>query len=309
MVTEYEELPAVPYFMQTAIGSTQPQIAYTAAEFRAYTAAIMRRTGVLGSSDFVCEQSPNVGKSFVVNSGAIRVGGAGSNYVVVLGADLPVTLADPGWDWDPPAPRVHGVYVGIEDGVKTASLDEYRARIVVCEDTGGGTPTPPSTIVAYAMIATITIKPNHGPIQNADIDNWTFRRHGGSAGEYIAPVLDGNIWVSAGEPGGTANFRAQYRDGVVRLGGSIKRKDNNVIAGDKDYDIGTMHSNLRPTRVRYMTCATSINKTHTEGKTGTYTCRLRIDPDGTMTIAMPGGNSPTSIMFDGVTYDLDGDSL
>jgi len=310
VVTQYHSLTERPFFMQVRSGSGTTAIAYTAAEFRDYTAAINRRTGVLGSSDFIVTQTDNVGFSVRINSGFIRVGGAGDNYLVRLAADIP-SVPLTGFITDPPIARVHGVYVAVYDGVKYTDSDEYRAQIVITEDVGNGTPIPPGDVAAYSRIATITINPNAPFIENKDIDN-SKRRHGGSSGEYIelgGSLLDQNEYADASSDTHTASYRAIYSDGTVRLGGSLKRKDGKVFAGDAEHKIGYTHPNLRPTATRHLVCPCSINKPHTDGKTGTYTCRLTITSDGAMSIYMPGGNSPEFIFFDGVTYDLDGDSI
>jgi hypothetical protein len=311
MATTYQPLPGMPYFMQIKSGSALPPINYTAAQFRDFTAALAKRTGVLGSSDFIVAQMDNVGFGIKVNSGYIRVGGAGSNYLVRLGSDVNMQL--PTLDYNPPSDRVHGVYVGVYDGVKSITADEYVAQLIVTENTGSGIPVPGGDVAAYSLIATITIKPNTPFIQNSNIDN-SQRRHGGSAGEYLPLLLANNMADASADPGvESARPRAIYSEnGFVRLGGTVKRLvnfTNPVFDGDNDYVIGSVHPNLRPTHTRYLLAPCSINKDHANAKTGSYTCRLKIESDGVMTVAMPAGNAPQYVMFDGVTYDLDGDSL
>lgn len=303
MPTTSTKLSDMPFFMQRKVGSSHDEISYTAAQFRNYTAALATRTGTLGSAQFLVTESANVGWTITVNSGYVRVGGSGANYLVRLGADLPDLPVDV--NHDPPLIRTHAVYVAVYDGQVSATADDYEARLVITEDTGAGAPIPPGPPAAYLPIATITVKPNQPNIQNADIRNTA--RHGGAAGEYVPlePYLNPNLYESAGSSGGTAVFRAIYMSaGVVRLGGSIKRKDGKPFDGGESIDIGTMHSNFRPDRIRYLTCPCAITEPHTD-KSGTYTCRLTITPAGLMTIHMPVGQSPNQIFFDGVTYDLD----
>jgi len=311
VATTYQPLPGMPYFLQLRSGGAGTPISYTAANFRDYTAALARRTGALGSSDFMVTQMATVGFGVTVNSGYIRVGGAGSNYLVRLGSDVDVQL--PTFDYNPPSDRVHGVYVAVYDGVTSASSDVYNAQIVVTQNTGSGIPVPGGDVAAYIQIATITIKPHTPFIQNSNIDN-SQRRHGGSAGEYLQIYLATGILDASGDSGvDSSRPRALYTEnGVVRLGGCVKRvsgASNPVFEGDNDYVIGAVHPNLRPTHTRYLLAPCSINKDHASAKTGSYVCRLKIDTDGTMTVAMPAGNAPQYVMFDGVTYDMDGDSL
>lgn len=303
MATSELKLVDVPYFMQTKSGSGKAPIAYTAAQFRSFTSSIIRRTGILGANHFLVTQSPNVGMTVTVNSGYARVGGVGANYIVQMGSDTdPIPLT--GFITNPPATRTHKVFIAVYDGSMYESGDDYEARIVITEDPGGGAPTPPNQPAAFLEIATIAFRPNMPNIQNGDITNTA--RHGGGGSENVdlVPTLDRDNYLNAGEPGFTADYRATYNDGAVRLAGAIKKKDGKPFPGDADFVIGYMHSNLRPQRIRYLTCACSITEPHTT-TSGTYTCRLSIDIDGTMTIAMPVGQTPKYIFFDGVTYDLD----
>lgn len=294
MATVSRLLTYDPFFLQKGPGDPDP-IFYSAADFTRYTAGIMRRSGVLGSSDFLVVQADNVGMSIKVNSGYANVGG---KYLVHLADDVTIDL---GFTGNPSATRTHKVFLSIYNPLEKDASD-YGAAIDVVEDTGAGA-APPVAAAYYLQLATITVAPNQGNIQNANIDNTV--RHGGNAGEYVylAPYLDG-AFVPAGADTGGVDVRARYENGRVWLSGAIKRSPANQFANGGSYDIGAMHSNLRPAHTVYLTGACSIYDSPSDS-TGTYTWRLSIGADGLMNARLPTGTGPLYLFFDGMSYDLD----
>jgi hypothetical protein len=292
VATAEVKIPDTPFFLQADVGD--PLMYYSAADFRRFTGAFMGRTGVLGSIDFRIQQADVVGFAVKIKAGYARVGGDGFDYLVHLTADQTIPLT--GFNFNPPSIRWHYVYIAVYD--KLYGNSGYEARVVIVEDTGSGGGPAPADAAATLFLGDVNISPGQPNIQNANISNYA--QHGGNQGSYV--YLDSYLnsaFKSLDAPG----FRARYEGGVVRLGGAIARVDDAVFATGAT-TIGVMHSNLRPKSARLLTATCSIRSPNTTSD-GTFTCRLRIDPDGTMIIQMPKENAPKAIGFDGITYDLD----
>lgn len=287
-----------PFFLEKNSGDADP-IYYTAADFTRFFTGILPRSGILGSSHFLVAQADNVGMSIKVNSGYANVGG---RYLVHLADDTTVDLSS--FASNPSGTRTHIVYLSVYNALENGF--DYAAKIDVVEDTGSGAVTPP-TANAFLQLATVTVAPNQGNIQNANINNTV--RHGGVAGEYVylAPYLDGGF-VPAGSDTDGVDVRARYENGRVFLSGAIKRApvggDSPPFANGGSYDIGAMHSNLRPGHTVYLSGPCSIYDSGSSD-TGTYHWRLSITRDGVMNARLPTGTGPAYLMFDGMSYDLD----
>jgi hypothetical protein len=295
VATATQILTDAPFFLQKDSGEAQP-IYYSAADFRRYTAAIQRRSGILGSSAFLVTQADNVGWSIKVNSGHCNVGG---EYIVSLGTDVTIRLDTAGFNTNPTAPRTHKVWIAIQDGLFTGN--DYDARIVITEDTGSGAPTPPN-VSKSIQIASVVIAASQSNIQNSHIINSA--RHGGTGAEhlYLEPYLASGI-AAAGATDGAHDPRAQYDNGRVHLSGAVKQANGAHFLAGQTTTLGVMHSNLRPARKQYLVGATSLSDTGTTG--GIPSWRLQIDPAGTMTAYINYLSAPNSLLFDGMTYDLD----
>jgi len=298
VATAEVELPELPFFVQADVGD-QPMY-YSAADFRRFMHSFLARTGVLGGNHFWISQADVVGFAVKIHSGFARVGGIGYDYLVHLPTDQTITLT--GFATNPPAVRWHYVYLAVYDKLY-GGVDDYTSKIVIVEDTGTGGGPAPADATATLYLGSIEIAPGQSNVQNRHISN--DHQHGGTQGGY--QFLSGfltSAYASADTTFGTAPFRARYEGGTIRLGGAIKRVDGAVFPGNASYVIGTLPGDLRPRSTRVLTCPCAIREPQT-ATDGTYTCRLRIDPDGTMTIQMPVENAPKTIFFDGVTYDLD----
>lgn len=291
MATEFE-LTSKPFFLQVDTGE---KIYYDAEDFRRYTASFQRRSGVLGSSDYLVTQASNVAMTVTVNSGYANVG----NYIVHMQADLtsPLTI--------PAAPtsgvRSHKIFLAVYDG-QIAGAD-YTAKLLVSADTGTGAPNPAGT-AGYLQLAIVTVAAGQSNVQNQHINN--VAQHGGSAGpsQLLAPYLVGGgsgEYLDNGSSSGPGNFRADYNGGVIRLSGQIRKKTGD-FPKDTEVHFCTMLANFRPQRHKYLTGVASVSST---GASGTLTFRLTIDIDGTMTARIPSTQSVKYLSFDGLTYHLD----
>lgn len=300
MATATYTIPTTPFFLQKKPGDGTP-ITYSAADFRRYTAALLRRTGVLGANDFIVAQATNVGFKIKVNSGFAHVGGTGLDYLVHLPSDVEIDVTN--FNLNPSGLRTHKVWVTVNDALYGGST-EYTGNVVVTEDIGSGAPTP--TAAANIYIASFTITGGQANILNSHIRN-SVRRYGGSAGEYTLLNLASG-YKDAFDQVGCAPVRAIYTGGgFVRLGGAVWRDGGTPFTGGNDYKVMTLPGNYRPNNyTRYQAATCSIYYQHsTSTGTGSYSCRLRIDPDGSVTVTVPSINNPQFVHLDGVTYDLD----
>lgn len=277
-----------PFFLQKDVGAADP-IYYSAADFRRFFTGIMPRTGILGSAHFLVTQADNVSMKVKVNSGYAVVG----RYLVHSPNDESIELGSP-FTGDPPDARTHKVYLTVYNELEQGT--GFAAKIEVVMDEGSGA-NPPAGAANYLQLATVTVAPGQGNIQNQHINNTV--RHGGNAAEYtyLDPYLATGISVS----GTGIEPRALYTNGFVRLSGSIKRSNGDPFAAGDDTIIGTMHSNLRPSRGVVLIGATSIST----GSASGYAWRLTIGTDGTMTARLPNNQAPDNLIFDGMSYDLD----
>lgn len=296
MATATFPFTTTPFFMQAYAGD--PDIYYTAADFRRFFLAVKRRPGVLGSVDFAVQQDDVVGWSVKVSPGFAHVAGTGNSYLVQLSTTASVSLA--GFNTAPTATRTHKVFVAVYD--KLISGDLYQAQIVVTEDEGTGAPTPPGA-VASLLLATVTIAKSQSNIQGKDIK--PFADHGGSSGVYYDLEARGMInpgYESASGLLDSAPPRAIYHDGYVRLSGTIERTNGVLFEAGSSHDILSLIQALRPRYHVRLNCG---------GNNGTLSAQLHIIPDGTVWLYIPAKIGTTSytqpnwIYLDGCTYDLD----
>lgn len=295
MATVTEPFTTVPFFMQAYTGD--PDILYSAADFRRFFLAIKRRPGVLGSVDFAVQQADVVGWGVKISPGFAHVYGTGNSYLVQLTTVPTVSIAS--FNTAPDATRTHKVFIAVYD--KTISGDVYQGQIVITEDVGGGAPNP-SGAVAYLLLADITVAKGQSNIQNKNIFN--VADHGGSSGAYFDLATRGMIntgYLDDPSPE-AAPARAIYHDGYVRLSGAIGRSGGALFEAGSSHDILSLIEALRPKYNVHLTCG--VNK-------GGYTAQLSISPDGTTWLYIPGKVGTTTyttadwIYLDGCTYDLD----
>jgi hypothetical protein len=278
-----------PFFLQKETGDPAP-IYYSATDMRRMLSAIISKPGALGASHLLVQQAANVGMNIKVNSGHYMV----ADYLVSLPTDQTIDLTS--FDSSPAATRTHKVYLSVYDG-QVASTDTYAAKIDVIEDTGGGAATP-AAATAFVQLAAVTVANNQGNIQNQNITD--LREHGGmlSAKFFLYTYLT-NEFGAAGSDITASNPYAQLANGHVRLGGAIKRiagVDSTNFVGGTTYNLGTLTASLRPERNRYLIGACS----------GTaQSWRLQVTPDGELRAVIPTGASPTYLLLDGMSYDLD----
>lgn len=287
-VTTEHPIADRPFFMQKK-DPGDSDIVYTAANFRRYTRALASRPGILSSFAFRISQSNNIGFTVMVQPGFARVG----EYLVSLtqGIDgLPL-----GMPLGPASTRVHKIWLAVYD--KNFAGTTYQASIVITEDDGTGA-DPPANAAEYLELARVTYKPGQPNVQNKDILN--VAQHGGNANaDYtmlqpnIIPPFQDNVG------GGTAEVRALYTNGFVRLSGSVRRQDGQGIDAYPGVTIGNMHSHLRPKYTVHMAVTTTTDLG------APYVGRLRIEPDGTMYLNLSENQKPVAIILDGCSYDLD----
>ena len=278
-------ITAPPFFLQKENGDTEP-IYYTAADMRNLLSGIISRGGALGASHFLVTQSGNVGMSIRVNSGFYMIAG----YLVYLPVDQSIALTT--FDANPPATRTHIVWLSVYDG-QVASTATYAAKIDIVEDTGGGASAPPNASNSV-QLATLTVGKNQGNIQNANITD--LRAHGGMMSEkfFLTPYFNAGF-APAGDDLGASNPYAVLANGSVRLGGALKRSSGSFAAGDP-YTIGNLPGTLTPARDRFLFGACSDT---------TLTYRLQITDGGDIKVIIPNGVSPSHLLLDGISYDLD----
>jgi hypothetical protein len=285
-----------PYFMQAVAGD--PDIYYTAADFRRFFLAVKRRPGVLGSLDFGVHQADVVGWSIKITGGYAHVAGSANSYLAYLTPTSTISLA--GFNTSPPAARTHKVFIAVYDKLISGSL--YQGQIVVTEDVDGSGAPAPSGAVAYLLLANVFINKGQANIQDANIKN--IADHGGSSGVYY-DLTAGMInpgYQSVATIVDSAPPRAIYHDGYIRLSGAIGRTSGALFDAGSVYDILSLWPSIRPRYKVRLTCG--VDK-------GGYTAQISIDTDGTTRLYIPGKVGTTTyttanwIYLDGLTYDMD----
>lgn len=291
-ITTEHPLANRPLYMQKK-DPGDPDIVYTGANFRRYTQALIPRPGILTSTSFKISQSNNVGFTVMVQPGSAVVG----DYMVTLDGGIDGLAL--GMPTGPPATRVHRIWLAVYD--KNFAGTTYQASIVITEDDGTGSQAPVNC-VAYLQLARVTYKAGMPNVQDKDIVNVQY--HGGmSDREYtwfqqvgvIIPPFQDNVGS------GTAEARAIYTNGYVRLSGSIRRQNGDPIVANPGVTIGNMPAALRPKFTVHMAVTTTIDG----GDGAPYVGRLRIEPDGTMYLNLSANQKPQAIILDGCSYDLD----
>lgn len=281
-------LDAMPYFLQKDLTDENP-ITYSAAEMRRFVESILSRPGILGSNHFLVSQADNVGMAIKVQSGYIHLGGGAVAY---LGADQTISLA--AFTKSPTETRTHKVYVSVYDALQKGAI--FGARIDVVEDQGAGAGAPPDA-AWYQLVASIRVSSGQTTIQDGNITDE--RSHGGCNVAPEAAYLEGflnSAYAVAGLDYGGFNLRALYVNGIVRLSGSVKRSNGADFAAGSSHTLGTLSRNLRPRRKFYLSGCMS-------GTTDTW--RLEVNTDGTLVAVIPSSTTPTRLIFDGMSYELD----
>lgn len=284
-----------PLFMQAVAGD--PVINYSAQDFTRLSTSIWRSPGVITPTSFRVEQADTVGWAVKIRPGRALVG----DYLVYQ--DTAITIDMSVMNTSPTGTRYHRAYLVIDDKVQGGA--EYSCRIKVVEDFGSGA-TPPAG-VAILLLATIAISPGQSNIQNINIA--AKPRHASHASAYAELYTDVHIEttgyngvVDASGDLNTAPPRARYGDGRGWLSGALKRANSAVFTGGTAYTLGALPDYLAPNYVQYLSAASNVS---TGSTTGGYSWRLTIARDGTMTATIPDTTSPTYLMLDGISYDID----
>lgn len=300
MATAEYTLTKAPYFLQVATGAS---LYYSAEAFREYTGAYQPRAGILGYDHLRVVQSFDVGWELQVLGGYANLRQTATNAEQHLGGLYTVYhrlnqfLTIP---WRPPGSgtRTHKVFVAVFDPLIQGSATV--AKIMATEDVGSGAPDPVGA-TGYLQLATFTMVGGQANLQDKDIQN--IAQHGGDHSEYVDLTLSlASGYSGAGFPGGPDDFRGVYSNGTIRLSGMITKQSGN-FPGNTDTVIGTLPPGFRPKRLRYLTGACSVSTAGTSG--GTFTWRLTIAANGTMTARIPSTQAVPNLVFDGMTYDLD----
>lgn len=291
-------VPSKPLYMENLTGGAE--IKYSAADFRAGTAAVNRRQGVLGVMDFWVYQADNVGYAIKVIAGSAIVG----SYLVTLPEDLPITLQ---FATNPGTTCVHKVYLVVNDEAYNANTVGYEAHIQGMESVNGSVPPLPTFSAGYIELCSITYKPGQTNVQNKDIANT--KPHGGGGGVFW------NLTPASGYSAmsGTfyAPFGARCNDGVVRLSGTIGKANGQAFIQDTSAIVGTLPAALRPKRNHSILGVNEIpfDAAPPPGipvpKNGPRTFVLGVGSDGALTAIMPTGSSAYNVVLDGLSYDLD----
>lgn len=292
MATVTAKLPVLPFFLQAS--DEDPDLFYTAADFRLHNQALLPRSGALTATSFVVRESSPIGWEIVVNGGSYNLNG----YLIRMTDDMPVSLLS--FNTNPSAQRTHKVWLAVYDSLVTeADIDndaasDYTARIVVTEDTGSGAPVPAGA-TEYGAIADVVITTGQSFVRQANLTD--ARTHASPGSPPLSIALAPGITDASGALF-THPVRARYMNGQVTLAGTLSRTGGFSV-GDV-HSLGTLNRNLWPSRKKFLLGAAGSQTT------ATAAWRLTISTVGTMFAHLPaGGTSPGWLFLDGITYDLD----
>lgn len=299
MADQSYTLTAMPLYMENVTGNAIGDIKYSAADFRTFTTGLNPHSGVLGPTSFMVSQADNVGYAIKVAPGFALVG----NYFVRMGS--PITMALP-FVTNPSTTCVHRVYLIIHDEAYFANGTGYEARIVASESIGGADVFPPTDAAVALELATITYAPNQPNVQNKDI-GWTADHAGGFGYDLsMTPTLNSAFMVYTDQFFQTALRARYYSPNIVRLAGSIVRRDNGTFG--RYQDLGRMPVGWWPTAPRRILASTGptypIN-TEIDNPTGPLVWEFFIGETGYYSGNLPPNNTPKMLHFDGITYELD----
>lgn len=300
MATATVILTERPYYMQAADGD--PEIPYSAQDFRNLVTAIWPRSGRMYPGGFLVAQSGTVGMAVSVAPGRANVSG----YLVVMDAAKTIDLTT--FATNPASTRTHKVWLCVFD--KLVAGTEYNAKIIVTEDTNGTGAAPPTGYAAILQLATISMSSGQTTILNAQISNiiniaWTGATVGGA-------IAINAAYADASGVYDTMPVAAIHRGGRIYLSGALKRASGTGPMSGTTVDpigsggagssgptvnmaIGTMTSVFRPKHLVDLTGTTNE---------APYTWRLQISSSGVMLGFIPASSDPTLCWFDGMSYEI-----
>lgn len=285
-------LPDKPFFLQAQSGD--PEIYYSADDFRRLLTALYTQPGVMTQNSFKLGQSTTVGWTVRVESGYAMVG----EYLVHSQVDKDIDIS--GFDTNPSSLRVHRFYLAVYDKLITGT--EYVAKIIAVEDLGGGAGLPPGA-AATLLLGYASVNPGQTNIQNAQITDRRPHARPGSAFDNMTPNAG---FLDAADDLDTGPFGFRYLNGRVYLSGAVMRTAGALFYPDNDYVVADLPLNLHPAKVKYFTCACSINGNNPETNgVGSLAVRVKVGDDGSITVRIPPTQDPKYVIFDNVQFDLD----
>ncbi len=290
MATFTTAVPEKPYFLQAASGD--PEIAYSAADFRGLVGAIWGRTGIVTPESFLVSAGSPVGWTIKVAPGYARVAGS---YLVRLANEVTVNLN--AINKNPSSTRTHKVWLAVFD--KLIDGNVYTAKVVVTEDTNGSGAPDVANAAGVLRLATITVNSGQSYIQQSNITNSPQHTWMGTGASSDLIVLRSGFTDSSASYD-TGPLRAIYHNGQVTLRGTVNRTNDAAFAGGSSYNPVFVNSPIRPTYTTYGICAAKA----TSGDQDIYV-RVSIAADGFVNVRIPTGYNPTTVFLDGFTYFLD----
>ena len=286
------DISAIPLWMENVTGHSMGEIKYSAADFRTYTSALQRRTGILGHDYFQVVQADNVTYAVKILPGFAVVG----PYMVRMGQAVTLPLQ---FVTNPSQTCVHKIYLVVHDEAYSSQGIGYDAKLMTSESVGGAPAPVPTDAASYLELATITYQPNQPNVQNKDIA--LTATHGGGAGTTI-PL------ASYIRPGFLQqNFVARVNDGMVRLSGNITLATGAEFIEENGYVFAQLPVTLRPKFPRMAIGATTrgVFTNPLTAKVGGMYFHLGADLDGTLAATMPTGCRTYNLILGGISYDLD----
>ncbi len=287
MATVTKTLPERPLFMQAISGD--PPIDYDADDFRNLNDAIWASPGVITPTSFMVEQADTVGWAIKIRPGHAVVGG----YLIT--SYHAVTLDLSPLNLNPIGLRTHRVWLVVQDALNQGDAGTYTAQLKVTEDFGSGAAVPGEQTLASAvlLLGAFTISPGQNGVRTANIS--AKPRNASHCGDFLN-LADGTLSsgiISAHTAADTAPARVRYGAGRVWFSGSIKRSTG--VFGDGTTVLGDLPRYLWPQYPVVMDGTTS----------GSSGYRLSVSDSGVLTATVPGGNTPTYLYLDGMSYEVD----
>jgi hypothetical protein len=284
-----------PLFLEAL--SDDPEIQYTAAELRLLTGAIWSRSGIVTNTAMrVSQRAAGPAWAVAIGAGFVVLDGAGvDRYLLYQGSGLEIPLT--GFDTTPAATRTHKVFVVVYD--KLVQGAGYEAKVIITEDTGSGAPTPAlNSPVSVLQLATITVSPGQGSIQDGHIHNTV--RHAGFGGSHTIIALsdniaDASVTMELGQP------RVIRSGTTAKLQGGVRRTSGNDFDAGATYILGRLDDAYRPNSTRYVIGTAGADLPAAKA----YTYRLTIRTNGNLEADIPDGYTPNWLGLDGITYELD----